>query len=71
MTTITGGIILKQVEMLVTFRMQCDKCGYQEPATHSLTLTRGVTEVSTMHCPMCGNHQVTKIKCVETPAIVE
>ena len=62
MITISGGIISKQNGTSVTFKAKCDKCGYIDPAETTITVTKGVTDVSTKLCQSCGNNQITKIK---------
>ena len=62
MITISGGIISKQNGTSVTFKVKCDKCSYVDPTETTITVTRGVTDVSTKQCSNCGNNQVTKIK---------
>lgn len=62
MVTITGGVISKQNGSSVTFKSKCDKCDNVEPSETTITLTKGVTEVSTFRCSNCGRYQTTKIK---------
>lgn len=62
MITIFGGIILKQNGSSVTYKLKCDKCGNAESKESTVTLTKGVTEISTKKCDNCGNNQTIKIK---------
>jgi len=64
MITISGGVISKQTGSSVTYNPQCDSCKSVEPYETTVTITRGVTEISTFICSNCGNHQITKIKDV-------
>jgi len=62
MLTISGGIILKQSGSSITYKLKCDKCGNTEPSESTVTLTKGVTEISTKKCSNCGNNQTIKMK---------
>jgi len=62
MLTISGGIILKQSGSSVTYKLKCDNCGNAEPSESSVTITKGVTEISTKKCSNCGNNQTIKLK---------
>ncbi len=66
MTTISGGIIIKERGTSVTYQVKCDRCENIEPSEYNVTLTKGVTEISTMRCSKCGNNQITKIKHTTT-----
>jgi len=59
---ITGGIISLQKGSSVTYKFKCDKCGFTEQNEHTVTVTKGVTEVSTKKCSSCGNNQTIKLK---------
>jgi len=62
MVTISGGVISKLKGTSITFKPKCEKCGNDEHAESTITLTKGVTEVSTKKCPICGYNQVVKMK---------
>ena len=62
MVTITGGVISKHKGSSITFIPKCEKCGNAEHAESTVTLTVGVTEVSTRKCSICGNNQIIKMK---------
>ena len=62
MLTISGGIILKQSGSSVTYKPKCEVCGNAESSECTVTITKGVTEISTNKCSNCGNHQTIKIK---------
>ena len=62
MLTISGGIILKQDGSSVTYKLKCDKCGNAESSESTVSLTKGVTEISTKKCSNCDNHQIIKMK---------
>jgi len=62
MVIITGGEVLKQKGTSVTFKSICEKCGNTDIAESTLTLMKGVTEVATRKCSICGNNQITKMK---------
>ena len=44
---ITGGVISKQKGSSVTYKFKCEKCGFTEHNENTVTVTKGVTEVST------------------------
>ena len=62
MVTISGGVISKHRGSSITFIPKCEKCGNAEHAESTVTLTVGVTEVSTRKCSICGNNQIIKMK---------
>jgi len=62
MVTISGGIISKEMGSSVTFKIKCDKCGYSDSSEYTITVSKGVTEVSARKCSFCGNNQVVKMK---------
>lgn len=62
MVIITGGVISKHRGNSVTFVPKCEKCGNTELSESTVTLTKGVTEVSTKRCSKCGNNQMIKMK---------
>ncbi len=62
MIKITGGVISKHKGNSVTFIPKCEKCGNVDTVENTVTLTKGVTEVSTKRCSFCGNNQVIKMK---------
>ncbi len=62
MVTISGGEISKQKNSSITFRLKCDKCGLVDLSESTITVTKGVTEVTTKKCPNCGNNQTIKMK---------
>ena len=64
MLTITGGFIVKEQGSSITYKFKCDNCNYVDPNDITLTLTKGVTEISVRRCPCCGKSQLTKIKPV-------
>jgi transcription elongation factor Elf1 len=64
MITITGGVISRQNGSSVTYKPQCENCNNVEPVETTVTITRGVTEISTFNCSNCGTHQITRIKDV-------
>lgn len=59
---ITGGVISKQNGSSITYKLKCEKCGSVEHNENTVTVTKGVTEVSTKKCSSCGNNQVIKLK---------
>jgi len=59
---ISGGVISKQNGSSITYRLKCEKCGFTEHNENTVTVTKGVTEVSTKKCSNCGNNQVIKLK---------
>lgn len=65
MITITGGVIAKQNGSMVTYQFKCSNCGYVDSSQTTITLTKGVTEVSTHQCTNCGITQVIKMKIVD------
>jgi len=62
MVTITGGVVLEQKGTSVTFKSKCEKCGNDDNAETTLTLMKGVFEITTRKCSKCGNNQITKMK---------
>jgi len=62
MVIISGGEISKQKDSSVTYRLKCEKCGHVDLLETTVTITRGVTEVTTKKCPSCGNFQTIKMK---------
>lgn len=62
MVSITGGIVSKQKGTSITFTPKCEKCGNAEYSATTVTLTKGITEVSTKRCSVCGNNQMVKMK---------
>jgi hypothetical protein len=60
--TISGGVISKQNGSSISYKLKCDKCGNFESTESTVTLTKGVTEISTKKCPICGNNQIIKMK---------
>ncbi len=62
MITISGGVILKQSELNITYELNCDRCGNAESFETKANITRGVTEVTTKKCSKCGNNQIIKMK---------
>lgn len=62
MVSITGGVISKQKGLSITFKPKCEKCGNAEHAETTVTLTKGVTEITTKKCSNCGNNQIVKMK---------
>ena len=59
---IAGGVISKQNGSSITYKLKCEKCGFIEHNENTVTVTKGVTEVSTKKCSSCGNNQVIKLK---------
>jgi len=59
---ITGGVVSKQSGSSVTYKLKCDKCGNTGSAESTVTVSKGVTEVSSKKCSNCGNNQIIKIK---------
>jgi len=59
---ITGGVISKQNGSSITYKLKCEKCGFIEHNENIVTVTKGVTEVSTKKCSGCGNNQIIKLK---------
>lgn len=62
MVTISGGVVSKQNNTSVTFRLKCDKCGHTEETESTVTVTLGLTEVTTKKCPSCGHRQIIKMR---------
>ncbi|BDX36723.1 hypothetical protein CYCD_00780 [Tenuifilaceae bacterium CYCD] len=62
MVTITGGVVLKQNGTSVTFKSKCEKCGNDDSVEITLTLMKGVSEITTRKCSKCGNNQIVKMK---------
>lgn len=62
MITITGGVISKERNSSITYKLKCDKCGNTPDSEYSITVTKGITEISTKKCSFCGNNQVIKMK---------
>lgn len=62
MVIITGGVVLKQNGTSVTFKSKCEKCGNVDNAEATLTLMKGVSEITTKKCLKCGNSQIVKMK---------
>ncbi|NOU18985.1 MAG: hypothetical protein HOO91_15625 [Bacteroidales bacterium] len=62
MITISGGVILKQIGSSITYKLKCDKCGNAESSENTITIMKGVTEISTKKCSSCGNNQIIKMK---------
>ncbi len=62
MITITGGVISKHKGNSVTYIPKCEKCGNVDHLENTVTLTKGVTEVTTKRCSICGNNQIIKMK---------
>ena len=64
MITISGGIISKQIGSSITYKLICDKCGIAESSERTVTITKGVTEISTKKCSNCGYNQIIKMKYI-------
>lgn len=62
MVTISGGVILKQNNTSITYKLKCEKCGHEGESESTITVTVGLTEVTTKKCPHCGNNQIIKMK---------
>lgn len=62
MITIAGGEVLSHRGTTVTFKLKCDKCGNIDESESSITVMKGVTEVTTKKCSFCGNNQIIKMK---------
>jgi len=62
MITISGGEILRQIGTSVTYKLKCDNCGQVEQSESTVTVTVGVTEITTKKCPNCGKNQLVKMK---------
>lgn len=65
MISITGAVISKHKGNSVTYIPKCEKCGNENHSENTVTLTKGVTEVSTKVCSICGNNQVIKMKLLD------
>lgn len=65
MIKISGGEISSENGSSVTFKLKCEKCGYVEQSESTITVSVGITEITTKKCAKCGNNQVIKMKhCV-------
>ena len=64
MVTITGGVISKQMGSSVRFIHTCEKCGNSEHPETLVSLTKGVTEITSKKCSKCGNNQMVKLKLI-------
>jgi hypothetical protein len=62
MVTITGGVISKQNGSSISFKLKCEKCGNVEHPESLVSLSKGVTEITTKKCSYCGNNQMIKMK---------
>ncbi len=62
MVTISGGVISKQNNTSITYRLKCEKCGHEDESESTVTVTVGLTEVTSKKCPNCGNRQIIKMK---------
>ena len=62
MITILGGVISKQKGNSVTFKLQCEKCGHLDHPELTITVTKGITEVTTQNCLHCGQRQQIKMR---------
>ncbi|HCT29574.1 MAG TPA: hypothetical protein DIW31_02310 [Bacteroidales bacterium] len=62
MITIVGGEISNQKGTTVTYRLKCESCGYIDSSETTITIMKGVTEVTTRKCPHCGKSQIIKMK---------
>ena len=62
MITISGGVISKQSGSSVTYKLKCVNCNNVELNETTVSITKGVTEITTFRCSNCGNNQITKIK---------
>jgi hypothetical protein len=67
MITISGGVISRQAGSTITYKAKCDSCQNVEPNETTVTITKGVTEISTFRCSNCGKYQITKIKHANEP----
>lgn len=65
MVTISGGIISNQNGYSVTYKVKCEKCETIDSVETTITLTKGVTEITTKKCSSCGNIQIVKMRYVE------
>ncbi|RPH31148.1 MAG: hypothetical protein EHM93_14680 [Bacteroidales bacterium] len=62
MITISGGVISKESGTSVSYKLKCEKCGQINDSESTVTMTKGVTEISTKKCSFCGNVQMIKMK---------
>lgn len=62
MINIDGGEVLSHRGTTVNFKLKCKKCGNIDESESSITVMRGVTEVTTKRCPKCGANQIVKMK---------
>ena len=62
MIIISGGEISKERGSSVTYKVKCEKCGEVDQSESTVTVTKGVTEMTTKKCTRCGNNQVIKMK---------
>jgi hypothetical protein len=62
--TISGGVILKQNGLSIIYKPKCDNCGNAESTESKVTITKGVTEITTMKCTNCGYNQTIKMKYI-------
>lgn len=62
MITITGGEISKLKGSSITYKPKCDKCGHTDQSEFTVSITMGVTEITTKKCPKCGNNQLIKMR---------
>jgi len=65
MITITGGIISRQNGSTVTYKLKCNSCAFEDQIETTITLTKGVTEITTQKCPNCAKVQIIKMKIAE------
>lgn len=59
---ITGGETVEYSHSSISYKVKCVKCGNVEPRKYSYSLSKGITEVSTIKCTACGHSQVVKIR---------
>ncbi len=57
-----GGSCVECSSPTITYVVKCQKCGYVETHRHTVSLTRGVTEVVTVQCDKCNHKQMVKIR---------
>jgi hypothetical protein len=62
MIIISGGEISNEKGSTITFKLKCEKCGHLDQSETTVTITTGVTEITTKKCPSCGNNQIIKMK---------
>ncbi len=62
MITIEGGEVLSHRGTTVSFKLKCKSCGNIDNSESSITVMKGVTEVTTKKCPKCGVNQIVKMK---------